>query len=226
MLICCSKKIKSEISDNKFIFILRDPIDRLQSWFKFAKLNGLIEKTLLFEDYVKLQMKHPDPKRPQHMRSLEQGNYSLYLKQYIEIFGPENIHITFYEDLAKDPLSFCKSICHFLKISSDYFTTYQFKIYNESVGKRHVVAHQLFRKLKRTIRPATRLFHDSLRKRLKLAGYTIEKMYTSANKDNNENTFHINPDLMNQLRQYYAADISQMNQLLRKNLPWKTGSNQ
>ncbi len=217
-----AKKIKEQIPEAKIVFILRNPVDRMWSWFKFAKLNGLIDQLQTFNEYVKLQFNNFDPTRPQHLRALEQGNYYSCIKTYINLFGTENILITFYEDLASDPLAFCEQICHFSGINSNYFKSYNFKVYNQSIGTRSVSAHKFFRKLKRFIRPVTKLFHESLRKRLKLAGYSIEQAYTSANKSKEVTNFEIDNDLKMRLEKYYRIDRDQIHQLTGKNIVWKT----
>ena len=219
-----AKKIKTCLPNCKMVFILRDPVERLISWYKFAQLNGLIEKSVLFNEYVKLQEKNSNSNLPQHLRSLEQGKYAEHLKTYIEIFGRENVLITFYEDLAADPLSFCTKISNFTGINADYFKTYEFKVFNRSVGKRSVGAHKLFRKFKRTIRPATRLLHDSLRKRLKLAGYNLEKAYTSANSDGNNNIFEMDSEMRKHLITTYTNDVNQIKQLTGIIPPWNNFS--
>lgn len=215
-----AKKIRETLPHCKMVFILRDPIDRLVSWYKFAVLNGLIAKSVTISEYVKMQIGESGASIPQHMRSLEQGKYTAYLNSYIERFGKENILITFYEDLAGDPFSFCAGICSFAGIDTDYFTAYPFRIYNQSVAKKSVGAHKLFRRFKRTVRPATRLLHDSLRKRLKLAGYKIEQVYTSANKSGSEAPVKMDDDLLQMLIQYYTTDVEKLQQITGKKTAW------
>ncbi|HMT27719.1 MAG TPA: sulfotransferase domain-containing protein [Bacteroidia bacterium] len=220
-------KIKAELTNCKFVFILRDPIDRLISWFKFARLNGLIDKQLSFEEYIKQQKDDSSGKMPQHMRALSQGKYYEFLRSYIEIFGPENILVTFYEDLSKNPSAFCNQICEFGKIDTIYFKNYDFKIFNPSVATRSVGIHQLFRKFKRTIRPVTRKFNYSLRKKIKSAGYKFETAFMSANKDQSDEMDMKNSDsMLETLRKYYISDVEKIKSITGKTPPWRNFYNE
>ena len=46
------EKISDELAHVKLVFILRDPVDRLFSWFKFALLNGMIPKDTSFDEFI------------------------------------------------------------------------------------------------------------------------------------------------------------------------------
>lgn len=212
--------IKSELNNCKFVFILRDPIERLLSWYKFARLNGLIENDVNVEAYIRKQFEAEISNPSQEFRSLEQGKYYSYINTYLKKFGKENILITFYEDLSSDPRNFCQTICDFTGINSNYFEGYDFKIFNKSVATKSVGAHQLFRKFKRSVRPATRLLHSSFRKHLKNAGYQFEKAYTSANKVNESEVISIDPLTYSELSEYYAPDVENIHALTGKVPPW------
>jgi len=211
--------IKSELNNCKFVFILRDPIERLLSWYKFAKLNGLIENNVTVENYIRTQLDKNIENPSQEYRSLEQGNYFSYITEFSKKFSKENILITFYEDLSSDPRNFCTKICDFIGINSEYFEGYDFKIFNKSVPTKSVGAHQLFRKFKRSIRPATRLLHNGFRKQLKNAGYQFEKAYTSANKNETEE-ISIDPATYSELLKYYVQDVNNLQSLIGIVPPW------
>lgn len=214
-----AEKIKAEIPNCKIIFILREPVSRLESWFRFASLNGLIAAGTSYKDYI-LQQQSNSNDAPQHMRSLEQGRYASYVEYYIKTFGKENIHICFYEHLINDPEKFCRDICLFTDIDQKYFENYTFKIYNKSVAVKNVNAHRLFRKIKRTIRPATKLLPESLRKKLKLAGYNLEQSYTGLNASENGPGVDLTSEMNNFLRQYYDSSNKQLAEISGRQLPW------
>ncbi len=213
--------IKSELINCKFVFILRDPIERLLSWFKFAKLNGIISTNVTLESYIRTQLNKNIENASQEYRSLEQGNYFPYINEYIKKFGKENILITYYEDLSSDPRDLCEAICNFTGIKSDYFDGFDFKIFNKSVATKSVGAHQLFRKLKRTIRPATRLLNSGFRKHLKSGSYQFEKAFTSVNKLNEKEELGIEPATYSELIQYFSSDVKKLQSLTGKVSPWQ-----
>lgn len=215
-----AEAIKSRLQDVKLVFILREPVDRLRSWYKFANLNGLIDASLSFNDYIEIQKKDNDRATPQHLRALEQNRYAHFLKNYIELFGESHIKIMFYENLKKDPLSFCREICEFSGLESTYFDAYEFRKFNVSAPVRNVNAHTFFRKMKRSIRPVTRLFANSVRKKIKWAGQHVEMAWTSAN----QSTITLNTELPAEqllwLENYYLSDLNQLRQMTPGNIPW------
>lgn len=213
-------RITKELNDCKIIFILRDPLTRLISWYRFAMLNGLISKDITFEMYVNMQKENTNSNPPQHLRALDQGNYSVHLEHYISIFGKEKVLVTFYEDLEKDPLKFCVGIANFAHIDPQYFEKFDFKIYNQTVSAKSVTAHKLFRTFRRTVRPLTRLFNTSIRKKLKLAGQSVEESYMYANKSGNKSV-NISEELKSYLREFYREDKIKVKQLTGINPPWQ-----
>jgi hypothetical protein len=207
-------KIREALPKVKFVFILREPVSRLISWYRFSKANGLIPNNMTFEDYVNLQRETSIPERPQHLRALEQGNYASYLESYIRLFDKQHIYIGWYEQLVSDPGNFCRQIARFAGIEESYFKNFEFKIFNRTVPAMHVGAHQYFRKFKRMIRPATRMFHPAIRKKIKLAAHHLETTYQAANRDNTENKVVISQELKHFLEKYYHDDRLQLEKLV------------
>ena len=213
-------EIKKQLQDVQMVFILREPIDRLRSWYKFANLNGLIDASLSFNDYIEIQKKQTGQDVPQHLRALEQNRYAHFLKNYIDLFGPSRIKIMFYENLKKDPHAFCREICEFSRIEEGYFDSYEFRKYNVSAPVRNVNAHTFFRKMKRPIRPVTRLFSNSVRKRIKWAGQHVETAWSTANQSTVTLNTELPEDQLKWLENYYLSDLNQLRQMTPGNIPW------
>ncbi len=211
--------IRKELEQCKFVFILRQPVSRLISWYNFARLNGLLSPQTSFEEYVEVQKKSTSANTPQHLRALEQGNYAAYLENYITIFGKHNIHITYYEHLEKNAEYFCREIAKFSGIKESYFEGFDFKVFNKTVSAKSVGMHLVFRKFKRTVRPLTRLFHTSIRKKLKLAGHKLESSYQDMNK-NSSSSIEISKELRNYLNEYYRDDRDKLHRLTGQQPPW------
>ena len=97
------KKIKKSLPNAKLLFILREPVSRLISWYKFAKQKAHISEQMSFDEYVEKQLKGGQFEKakqaklessqnnfiPQYyfLSALEQGCYSTYLQQYFDILG-------------------------------------------------------------------------------------------------------------------------------------------
>jgi len=213
-------RIKGELKNVKFIFILRHPVDRVKSWYKFSSLNGLLPAGTTFKEYVYQMQNMFGPNAPQHMRALEQGRYYGYLKYYLDTFGKDKIKIMFYEELASDPQKFCGDICDFLDIDTSYFKNYNFRIFNKSKITKSVALHQKFRALKRAVRPFTRKFPEPIRKRLKLAGYGIERAYSSINQQEQISYIPVDVAMTNYFTQYFTEDIAKISNEIGRKVPW------
>jgi hypothetical protein len=214
-------RISQELNDVRMVFILRDPCDRLISWYRFAKMNGLISKSTSFDDYVSRQRHAGNDKNPQHMRALEQGNYAHYIETYIKALGRERVGIYFYEQLASDPKAFCKELSIFAGLDPSYFDNYNFRIFNRSAETRSATLHRLFRKFKRTIRPATRKLPGDFRRKLKLAGHSMEESVLRFNGVGADSTVQPLPETLTFLQHYYKPGIDQLNGLKAGAIPWR-----
>ena len=75
---------------------------------------------------------HLQNKKNNTWQTLQQGCYTTYLEPYFNLFGPERIHILFYEELAAQPLNVMTGLCDFAGIDADFYNDYAFKVTNRS----------------------------------------------------------------------------------------------
>lgn len=215
-------RMRAEISGAKMIFMLRDPIDRLISWYRFARQNGMVDASTGFDEFVAQQVRGVDEKStPQHLMALQHGKYSSYLQPYIHGFGKENIHIAFFEELSKDPQSFCSNICRFAGLDFNYFDHYNFEIHNPSSEVKSVTLHRWLRWLKRSIRPIIGLIPGNAGKKVKLAGRGMERTLRSLNADNDAIKVLVSDKMLEELVDYYAGELNFIAQLTGEMPDWK-----
>jgi Sulfotransferase domain len=214
-------RISKELEDVRVVFILRDPSDRLISWYRFAKMNGLISKGMSIDEYVAVQRNAGIEKKPQHLRALEQGNYAHYIEPFIKALGKDRVGIYFYEHMASDPGKFCRELSVFAGLDPSYFNTYNFRIFNRSADTRSAALHRLFRKFKRTIRPATRQLPGDFRKKLKLAGHSMEESVLRFNTAGPDNNIQPLPETVDFLQYYYKPGVEQLITIHKGAIPWR-----
>ena len=101
----------------KIVIILRDPLERIFSQYRFVRQMG--RENLSFAEAIS-----EEPRRKADLQSLLGLHYlsvSLYsdqLKAYQESF--ENVKVFLYEDLAKDPGVLMRDLCAFLGVDEEF----------------------------------------------------------------------------------------------------------
>lgn len=89
----------------KLFAILRDPTERVFSSFQFSLLKGEIEP-MPFEQALE-----------QHPYLIERTRYGQFLDRYLDYFPPEQLAITFYDDLRTDPRAFLLDIESYIGVA-------------------------------------------------------------------------------------------------------------
>lgn len=112
------RRIKKDIHNPKFIFILRNPVDRAYSHYSWLK--GIGFESFSFEEAF-LQDKErafaTKEVTPVGDKSYFQGGcYGKWLTQYCNFFGKENIHVITNEELNINPLKTLNTCFDFLSL--------------------------------------------------------------------------------------------------------------
>lgn len=145
------RRIYGLVPNVKLIFILREPVDRLYSFYNYYASNYRIDSKIGFDQYVDkcfayaLQNRSSDSLgvAEGQLKYFEYGDYVNYLEQYYEIFPRDNIKIIFFEAMKADPTMFMCDICDFLQIDSSFYKNYDFVRINETYYSKRKVLHKL-----------------------------------------------------------------------------------
>ena len=112
------ERIKSYYNESpRFIFILRNPIDRCYSHYWWLKGMGSETKVLKEAVLSDLDIEpKPELKLPEgnYKSYFQFGLYAKWLKRFYDAFGRDNIHIICSEDLKEEPLETINSCFLFL----------------------------------------------------------------------------------------------------------------
>jgi len=147
-----AKRIESQLDAPKLLFILRDPVDRLYSYYRYYVQTQLeIPSGLSFEQYIELCQAYSEGQidrgaccfKERHLRALVAGRYAYYLREYLEVVDPARIKVMFYEDLKRDNPLFMQAVCKFLDINPAFYDSYQFKRKNVTYSARSKDLHHL-----------------------------------------------------------------------------------
>lgn len=216
------ERIAEFLPQAKLVFSLREPISRVISWYRFAKQIGKLPQTVSFDAYVKLLFDASDrkaDKAEQHLQTLQQGCYTIYLERYFNLFDPARIHILFYEELAAQPAVVMENLCNFAGINADFYSNYAFRVTNRTEKMRNSELHQKYRDFRFRLRQWTHnkpMIHNPLR----MIRRTIEPLYLRLNTQRDEKIL-MSEETRHRLVNYYQHDIDALTELIGKPLPWK-----
>ena len=217
------ERIATSLPYAKLAFSLREPISRLISWYRFARQIGKLSQTLSFDGYVEslFAVLNNDKKtEEQHLQTLQQGCYTIYLKHYFNRFGPERIHVLFYEELAAQPADAMTELCHFADIDAGFYSDYGFKVTNRTQQMRNSELHRKYRDFRFRLRQWTHnkpIIHIPLR----TIRRTIEPLYLRLNTQTGEK-IQMSEETRHRLIDYYTPDVQTLGELIGKPIPWET----
>ncbi len=142
-----AQTIKQTLGDNvKIIIILREPVSRLISFFKYKKSMLELDKKVTLAEYIKqceaLPLEERIKKENDLYWGIDGGFYVNYLEDWFNIFG-ESIYITFLDDLKKDTKEFLANMCNWLEIDNSLFEEQDFTIENKSLNYKSKYLQQL-----------------------------------------------------------------------------------
>ncbi len=101
----CFRRISSTLPHCKFIFMVRDPVQRIASDIRHRKLMNQPGAELSIKEMVMTQTFMIDDSR-----------YFACLRPYIDFYGLENIYVLALESLLQDPVGIWTGLCTFLGI--------------------------------------------------------------------------------------------------------------
>ena len=206
--------------ESKIIFVLRNPVERLFSFYKYKKSLGHISGKLNFDNYIeeckKLAENHPIERDTYDFWAMIGGRYAELLSEWYDIFG-ERLKICFFDEMVKDEPKFIEEICNWLDLDKSQIDDGKTKVQNKSMIYRS-------KGLQRVATSFDSMF-SGVWYYLPWLKWPFSGMYNLINaKPHNEK---ISDSLRTELTQYYQADMDQTSDFLKErqieNLPgWLT----
>ena len=201
-------------SNSKIIIVLRNPIERLFSFYKYKKSLGHIDGNLNFESYINECKKQGGPieKETYDFWAMIGGKYATLLSEWHDVFE-ERMMVCFFDDMVKDEPKFIEEICNWLDLDKKQIDDRKTSVKNKSMIYRS-------KGLQRMATSFDRMF-SGVWYYLPWLKWPFSGIYNLLNaKPNNEK---ISDSLRADLRQYYQEDINNTRDFLKErqieNLP-------
>jgi hypothetical protein len=177
----CAVQIAQVLPKAKLLFVVRDPVERMVSWYKYALQRGLLEKKISFEQYVQQQIGlSVSRSTPVHLRALDQCRYDYYLDRFRTVLGDRMLVVSF-DELAETPHLFISRICDWYGLDSGFYKNYVFHPENITRNPTHPKMYTIYITLRRKVRY---FLHSlpSVLKLLRLPNIVIKKMLASSSE--------------------------------------------
>ena len=152
-------------SDMKFLYIVRDPVDRAVSQFMHSYERGFINSTI--------------DKSIKNSSIINTGRYYTQIKPFIDKFGIENVLILEFDDLISNRAEVLKDISSFLEIDFNKFKDFEDVHQNVSVGgRKRSVNHSFIMKVvnKYRLRPIIDFIPE------RIIDFIVEKFFSNQDR--------------------------------------------
>jgi hypothetical protein len=218
-----ARRIREALPNVRLIFLLREPVSRLISFYRFGQTMGEVPQRMSFDDFVQVQRDNDEGDvrlewRHPAFHALRHGRYSGYLQPFLEVFGRSCIHVDFHENLRRAPLEAMRGICRFAGIDSTFYEDYSFGVANKGVTVRSPGLHNVYWRTKQKIRSRMQSA-PRIRAVLRRIGARMDAIYDQANVTV-ASRISMSSSTADYLRSYYSQEAIRLHDLLGLEVPW------
>lgn len=127
------------------VFVLRDPVDRLRSAYRFYQSRLHVPASMDFDRFVLACLGHeagtPTPEgaalKLWHLNAAARGRYEVLLPPFEQHCAPERILLVSFDDLKRDAPGVTRRIAALAGLDTAFYDTYTFGRENVSFRARH-----------------------------------------------------------------------------------------
>lgn len=218
-------RIRDTLDQCTLLFILRDPVERFQSSYRFHRSKFYIPESLSIDDYTDLCLAFdrgdisladtPFGNR-WFLDVLPAGRYACHLQHYLALFG-ERVLLQDFDHLNRNPATAMERICAALDIDPGFYHDFEFFRANATFQGRVKALHLMGMKANRALEPVLRRYPRLKRRAVSL--------YRGLNGAAPPAGTSLSPASAARLRDYYAEDVARVGDLLRRDhqqtIQWK-----
>ncbi len=207
-------RIKKELgSEVKMIFILRNPADRLFSFYERKKANAYLGGNINFRSFVERSMamrdidmeEHRDDEEAIFIRGIREGFYMDSLPPWFDKFE-DHLKILFFEDLKHDSSQFMKELCEWLGLDFGTYSPNDFRVENQTIAYRNRWMHK-------TLLSLNKKFESFWRKNVRLKRL-LRSLYKGVNSEDQKRERMSDED-RDYLNQIYSPHNKRLAMFLR-----------
>lgn len=212
-------RIAQLLPDSRMIFLLREPIERLKSSFRFYKSRLHLPESMSFDDFADRCLRYQiEGKRPEelgigewYLKSLARGCYSEELEPFRRLIGEDRLLVLSYDQLSDDVVGTVKQAAEFIGIDPGFYDRYNF-------GRENVTFFVKGRLLHKYAIWINDHFETLWRSHPKLK-QTLLRLYKRVNGRELEKE-QASEQTMERLRAFYLPTIAELQQTCLPGIDW------
>lgn len=215
-------RIARAMPNARVVIMMREPVARLVSWYRFRILQGWTSPRTPFEAWARAQLEDPRPaaERPYFQNALHHGLYAHYIPAFLRAFGRERVHFVSFDDMRRDVAATVRDVCCFAGITPDHFDRYEFPRQNEAMKIRRPLAFRVYRRLHGALFGALRAPFPRLTFRLREHFFGVVEPKLLGFFTGPADEVEMSPALREALVDYYRADLEPLREILGRPAPW------
>lgn len=219
----CAERIRTALPAARVIVLLREPVGRLVSWYRFLLLQGWLDPAIGFERWVERQLDDATPveQRPYPEQAVAHGHYAAALGDFQRVFGRDAVHSVWFDALKNDPATVMRGICRFAGLSARYYDGYHYSSQNEAMK---IGRPRLFRAYRALQRPLLAALGTSPRMQFRAREWfyghvepRLLGLFTAP-----ADPVAVPAALRRRLQRHYQPDLPRLRELLGQDAPWQT----
>ncbi|MCU1456012.1 MAG: hypothetical protein JWL73_104 [Actinomycetia bacterium] len=115
-----ARAIDDALPDPRVVVVLREPVSRAISFFRYQKVRLRFAEDLPFADYLAsadrlVDADFQDPANERYM-AVRGGSYADDLPAWLDQYGTERLRVVYFEDLVADPLRPLRDLAEWLEL--------------------------------------------------------------------------------------------------------------
>lgn len=206
-------RINEDIPGVKILLVLRDPVDRFFSFYKFKKnmleLDEGITAKGYYEKCMAMNASELSNDAFNAYFGLEGGLYYKYIDQWIDVFD-KRLKVMFFDDLKSSPNMAVKNVCDWMSIDYERYPQFSFDIENKTVAYKNRTLQKLALGVNQSMEGFFRA-NPSVKR-------VLRDLYYSVNSSSGSDSLPMDSlsEVKTLLRQYYSEPNSLLKTCLMK----------
>ena len=216
-----ARQIKDLLPGCKLLFSLRDPTARTISYYRSAfGQPHLATFGVGFDQFVSegIEAAHVETtaldalthQQREFRHQLTMSCYAGFLRAYIDAFGADRVRIQFFDSIRSDLGKLMRELSHYADIDPAFYTSYEFRVENQTRMHRHVGLRGLAARANYAIEPFLNQF-PSVRR-------AARKLYDAVNVDQSAE-IPISTPAVDDLNRFFAPANSDLTALMKAYYP-------